>query len=99
MNAEVEMNHIPFSVAEPDLDVFEAAGRRATVGRCAMNVRLAGQRLATLGILRAELCGDQAERIGNLVQLVEGLVEFLDCPRQLGDLLPTDAIAHGGRGP
>ena len=46
MNAEVEVNEVPFAVTEPDFDVFDAAGGGAAVRGRAMHVRLAGESLA-----------------------------------------------------
>ncbi len=38
MDAEVEVNHVPFAVPQPDLDVFDSAGGGAAVCRGAVDV-------------------------------------------------------------
>ncbi len=67
--------------------LVELAGGRIDVGqRRARFVQglaefariLAGQRLAGLGILRPDLQGDQVQRVGQIVELVEGLAELGD---------------------
>jgi hypothetical protein len=59
---------------------------------------LAGQRLLGLGVLWPELECDQTERVGQRIQLLEGLVEGRDRTWQLGQRLLDRLVLAGDPG-